>query len=159
AEAAFHSLEATVMADRAAITNAALNLEFTSIRSPLDGRAGNVLMKAGNIVKAEDDTLVTINQVHPIYVTFSVLEQQVPAMRKRWKESALRVAVEIPGETASPQGELSFIDNAVDVTTGTIQLKATFTNTDNTLWPGQFVRAVLKLSVLNNATVVPSQAV
>lgn len=159
AEAAFHSLVASVMADRAAITNAALNLEFTSIRSPIDGRAGSVPMKAGNIVKAEDDTLVTINQVHPIYVAFSALEQQLPAIRKRWKESALQVMAEIPGESASPKGELSFIDNAVDASTGTILLKATFANTDNALWPGQFVRTVLKLNVLTNATVVPSQTV
>jgi multidrug efflux system membrane fusion protein len=159
AEAAFHSLEATVMADRAAITNATLNLAYTNIRSPFDGRAGNVLMKAGNIVKAEDDTLVTLNQVHPIYVAFSVPEQQLPAIRKRMKESQLAVVVELPGESVRPRGTLTFIDNAVDVTTGTIQLKATFTNADNVLWPGQFVRTVLKLNVLTNATVVPSQAV
>jgi multidrug efflux system membrane fusion protein len=159
AEAAFHSLEATVLADHAAITNATLSLAYTNIRSPFDGRAGSVLMKAGNIVKAEDDTLVTLNQVHPIYVAFSVPEQQLPAIRKRMKESALTVAVELPGETTNPEGALTFIDNAVDVTTGTIQLKATFTNVDNILWPGQFVRTVLKLNVLTNATVVPSQAV
>ena len=106
-------------------------------------------------MKAEDDTLVTINQVHPIYVAFSVPEQQLPAIRRRMGESALSVVAELPGETARPQGTLTFIDNAVDATTGTIQLKATFTNTDNVLWPGQFVRTVLKLNVLTNARWFP----
>ncbi len=159
AEATFHSAEATVLADHAAISNATLNVEYTAIRSPLDGRTGNVLIKEGNVVKAEDDKLVTINQVHPVYVAFSVPEQQLPAIRQRMKQSVLPVLAEIPGEDSPPHGELTFVDNAVDTTTGKIQLKAVFPNERNILWPGQYVRASLTLNILSNATVVPSQAV
>ena len=160
AEAAFHALEATVLADQSAISNAALNVEFTAIRSLIDGRTGNLAVKEGNIVKAPDDALVTINQVHPIYVTFSVPEQDLPAIRRRMQQAALPVEAQVSGEPDDPpRGHLSFIDNAVDATTGRIKLKATFPNTDNTLWPGQFVQTTLVLSNLAQATVVPSQAV
>ncbi len=160
AEAAFHALEASVLADQSAISNAALNVEFTAIRSLIDGRTGNLAVKEGNIVKAPDDALVTINQVHPIYVTFSVPEQDLPAIRRRMQQAALPVEAQVTGEADDPpRGHLSFIDNAVDATTGRIKLKATFPNTDNTLWPGQFVQTTLVLSNLAQATVVPSQAV
>ena len=160
AEAAFQALEGTVLADQSAISNAALNVEFTAIRSPIDGRTGNLMVKEGNVVKAPDDKLVTINQVHPIYVTFSVPEQDLPAIRRRMQEAALPVEAEVLGEAADPpHGELTFIDNAVDATTGRIQLKATFPNADNALWPGQFVQTTLTLRTLAHATVVPAQAV
>ena len=160
AEAAFHSLEATLLGDQSAISNATLNVEFTSIRSRIDGRTGNLLVKEGNIVKAPDDSLVTINQMRPIYVTFSVPEQDLPAIRRRMKEAALPVEVEVPGDSARRErGELTFVDNSVDATTGRIKLKATFQNTDNSLWPGQFAQTTLTVSTLTNATVVPSQAI
>ena len=160
AEAAFHALEGTVMADESAISNATLNVEFTAIRSPIDGRTGNLFVREGNIVKAPDDTLVTITQVRPIYVTFSVPEQDLPAIRRRMREAALPVEAQVLGEADDPPyGELSFIDNAVDMNTGRIKLKATFPNTDNALWPGQFVQATLVVSNLAHATVVPAQAV
>jgi len=166
AEANFHALEATVLSDEAAVSRAHLQVEFTSIESPIDGRTGNLMVKEGNIVKAPDDTLVTINQVQPIYVTFSVPEQDLPAIRRRMKESPLIVEARPSGDisgadaaSADPHGELSFIDNAVDTTTGRIKLKATFANTNNSLWPGQFIQTTLTLSKLNQATVVPSQAV
>jgi multidrug efflux system membrane fusion protein len=118
------------------------------------------MFKEGNVVKAPDDALVTINQVHPIYVTFSVPEQDLPAIRRRMQEATLPVDVEVPGDTANrPRGELSFIDNTVDTATGRIKLKATFANTDNTLWPGQFVQTALTVNTLPNATVVPLQAI
>jgi multidrug efflux system membrane fusion protein len=159
AEAAFHALEGTVLADQSAISNATLNVEFTSIRSPIDGRTGNLLVKAGNVVKAPDDRLVTVNQVHPIYVTFSVPEQDLPEIRRRLKLAPLSVEARALGDNPEPaRGELSFMDNAVDATTGRIQLKATFSNTNDLLWPGQFVQATLTLGVLNGATVVPSHA-
>jgi multidrug efflux system membrane fusion protein len=160
AEAAFHALEGTVMADESAISNATLNVEFTSIRSPIDGRTGNLFVREGNIVKAPDDTLVTITQVRPIYVTFSVPEQDLPAIRRRMRETALPVEAQVLGEANDPpRGELSFIDNTVDMNTGRIKLKGTFPNSDNALWPGQFVQTILVLSNLTQATVVPAEAV
>jgi multidrug efflux system membrane fusion protein len=159
-EAAFQALEGTVMADEAAISRARLQLEFTKIRSPIDGRTGNLMVKEGNIVKAPDDFMVTINQVHPIYVTFSAPEQDLPAIRQRLRESKLSVEAELPAETTEPpRGELSFIDNAVDTTTGRIKLKATFPNSNDVLWPGQFLQTKLTLRTLSNATVVPTQAI
>src|SRR5437667_812909 len=160
AEAAFHALEGTVMADESAISNATLNVEFTSIRSPIDGRTGNLFVREGNIVKAPDDTLVTITQVRPIYVTFSVPEQDLPAIRRRMREASLAVEAQVLGEADDPpHGELSFIDNTVDMNTGRIKLKATFPNSDNALWPGQYVQTMLVLSNLTQATVVPAQAI
>ncbi len=160
AEAALHSLEATILGDQSAISNATLNVEFTSIRSRIDGRTGNLLVKEGNIVKAPDDSLLTVNQVRPIYVTFSVPEQDLPAIRRRMKEAALPVEVEVPGDSARRErGELTFIDNSVDSATGRIKLKATFQNSDNSLWPGQFAQTTLTVSILTNAVIVPSQAI
>ena len=160
AEAAFHALEATIMADEAAISRARLQVEFTSIRSPINGRTGNLMVKEGNIVKAPDDSLVTINQVHPIYITFSVPEQELPAIRRRMKEAPLIVEGEVLGEAGeTPRGELAFIDNAVDTTTGRIKLKAVFANTNDVLWPGQFLQTKLILRTLNHATVVPDEAI
>jgi membrane fusion protein, multidrug efflux system len=160
AESAFHALEATILGDQSAISNATLNVEFTAIRSRIEGRTGNLLVKEGNIVKAPDDNLVTINQVHPIYVTFSVPEQDLPAIRRRMQQAALPVEVEVPGDAAKRErGELSFIDNSVDTTTGRIKLKATFQNSDDSLWPGQFAQTTLTVNTLTNAIVVPSQAI
>jgi membrane fusion protein, multidrug efflux system len=160
AEAAFHALEATIMSDEAAVSRAKLQVEFTSIRSPIDGRTGNLMVKEGNIVKAPDDFLVTINQVHPIYITFSVPEQELPAIRQRMKASQLMVEGEVPGELGEPaRGELAFIDNVVDTTTGRIKLKAVFANTNDVLWPGQFLQTKLILRTLNHATVVPDEAI
>ncbi|HSU53006.1 MAG TPA: efflux RND transporter periplasmic adaptor subunit [Candidatus Dormibacteraeota bacterium] len=165
AEAAFHALEASIMADEASVSRAKLNVEFTAIRAPITGRTGNLMVKQGNIVKAPDDALVTINQVQPIYVTFSVPEQDLPAIRKQMRTAPLSVQIEAPSgnlrEDAAnlERGDLTFIDNSVDATTARIKLKATLPNKDNALWPGQFVQAVLLLDTIRNATVVPSQAV
>jgi membrane fusion protein, multidrug efflux system len=149
----------TVLADKATITNALLNLEFCSIRSPIDGKTGSLQAFEGNVVKAPDDVLLTINQIHPIYVEFAVPEQYLPEIKKQMGAETLKVSVTFENMTTpSPQGELTFVDNAVDMTTGTILLKATFPNEDNSLWPGQFVNVTLTLSELTNAVVVPSQA-
>jgi len=159
-QAIFEALEGTVMADEAAISRARLQLEFTKIRSPIDGRTGNLMVKEGNIVKAPDDAMVIINQVQPIYVTFSSPEQDLPAIRQRMRDSRLLVEVETASDaTETPRGELSFIDNFVDTATGRIKLKATFANTNNVLWPGQFVQTRLTLRTLANATVVPARAI
>jgi multidrug efflux system membrane fusion protein len=160
AQANFQSLQAMVMSDEASVSRATLNLEFTSIRSPIDGQTGNLQVKEGNIVKAPDDTLVTINQIRPIYVTFSVPEQELPGIRRRMAETKLMVEAQLTGDaTDSSHGQLSFIDNAVDTTTGRIKLKGTFPNSDNQLWPGQFVQVGLTLNVIKGATLVPSQAI
>jgi multidrug efflux system membrane fusion protein len=158
-KAGLDTLEGTVAADQAAITNAGLNLEFTGIRAPFDGRTGSLQFHEGNVVKAPDDTLLTINQIHPIYVAFAVPEQYLPEIKREMREKTLKVVATFQNMDAPPQGELTFIDNTVDTMTGTIQLRATFPNEDGTLWPGQFVQVVLTLSDLTNAIVVPSQAV
>lgn len=158
-EATFQALEAVLAADRAAIDNAKLEVEYCDIASPIDGRTGNVMVKEGNVVKANDVPLVNINQIHPIYVSFSVPEKEFPAINKRMADH-LPVQAFITGDEQSPvRGTLTFADNMVDPATGTIRLKATFENTDNRLWPGQFVNAVLTVAVQPNAILAPSQAV
>jgi len=147
------TLAATVQADE-------LNLEFTEVRAPFDGVTGSLQFHEGNVVKAPDDTLLTINRIHPIYVQFGVPEQFLPQIRKEMREHSLKVSASFENMTVPPpQGELTFVDNAVDTSTGMIQLKATFPNEDSTLWPGQFVNVTLTLSELTNIVVVPSQAV
>ena len=154
------ALAGTVQSDRAAITNAELNLEFTAIHAPVAGKTGSLQFYQGNVVKAPDDVLLTINQIHPIYVAFAVPEQYLPEIKKEMRTKTLKVAATFENLAGPPpQGELTFLDNAVDTTTGTILLKATFPNEDGALWPGQFVLVTLTLSELTNAIVVPSQAV
>ena len=158
--AGYDALVGTVAADRAAITNADLNLEFTQIRSPVDGRTGSIQFHEGNVVKSPDDVLLTINQIHPIYVAFAVAESYLPEIRNQMRSRTLQVKATYEGMARkAPAGELTFVDNAVDMTTGTIMLKATFANEDDRLWPGQFVRISIQLDELTNAVVVPTQAV
>jgi membrane fusion protein, multidrug efflux system len=151
------ALEATLAADRAAIQNARLQLQYATIHSPIEGRTGNLMVKEGNLVKANDVPLVVINQIHPIYVTFSVPEKELPEIRRRFNSGLTVIAR--AANTPPSTGKLTFIDNAVDQTTGTIKMKGTFSNTNNLLWPGQFVDVVLTVSKQPNAVVVPSQAV
>jgi multidrug efflux system membrane fusion protein len=158
-KAGLDALTGTVAADQAAITNAELNLEYTEIRAPFDGRTGSLQFHEGNVVKSPDDTLLTINQIHPIYVAFAVPEQYLPEIKREMREKTLKVTATFQNMDAPPQGELTFIDNAVDTLTGTIQLRATFPNEDGTLWPGQFVQVAVMLAELTNAIVVPSEAV
>ena len=154
------ALNGTVAADRAAITNALLNLDYCEIRSPVDGRTGSLQAFAGNVVKAPDDILLTINQIHPIYVAFAIPEQYLPAVKKQMDGDPLAVTASFENmEGPAPAGELTFVDNAVDATTGTILLKATFPNKRDVLWPGQFVSVSLTLQELTGVIVVPSQAV
>ena len=160
ARAAMDVQQGIMQADRAAITNAMLNLAYTSITSPMDGLAGSQLVFVGNIIKSPDDAMLTINQIRPIDVSFAMPERYLPEIRREMGKKPLKVETSFAGMIgASPQGELTFVDNTVDTTTGTIQLKATFANDDNVLWPGQFVQVVLTLSELPNAVVVPAQAV
>jgi multidrug efflux system membrane fusion protein len=154
------ALEGSVDADKAAIENAKVQLSYCRIYSPVTGRTGGLLVNEGNLVRTNDATpLVTINQVSPIYVTFAVPEQNLAEIRKRLSAGKLKVQALSQGEDSPEEGELSFIDNAVDRTTGTIKLKGTFGNGNRRLWPGQFVKAALKLNDHTDAIVVPSQAV
>jgi multidrug efflux system membrane fusion protein len=159
-EANFRALRSTVAADRDALASARLNLGYTQILSPIEGRTGNLTVKAGNVVKSPDDVILSITQVHPIYVAFAVPEQFLPAIRRQSRADPLPVTAVVPADTNSPaRGKLTFINNTVDTNTGTILLKGTFDNTDDELWPGQFVQVSLALSNLVQATVVPTQAV
>jgi multidrug efflux system membrane fusion protein len=153
--------EATAKASQAALENARLNLEYCTIRSPLDGYIGRVLLQAGNLVRANDvNPLVVINQVRPIYVNFAVPEQSLPEVRSRMAKGSLTVDV-VPSDQQQPaaQGRLIFVDNAVDASTGTIRLRAQFDNTGALLWPGQFVNVSLRLYEQADALVIPAQAV
>lgn len=154
---------ATVRASEAAVENARLQTEYTVIRSPLEGRAGKILIQQGNLVKANDTvSLVVINQIAPIYVSFAVPEQYLGALRKYMAAGKLVVEALPPGATDAgtvAMGTLAFVDNTVDATTGTVRLRATFPNKDKALWPGQYVTAAVTLNETQNAIVVPSQAV
>jgi multidrug efflux system membrane fusion protein len=153
--------EATVKASQAGLENARLNLEYCTIKSPLDGYVGKVLLQVGNLVKANDvNSLVIINQVRPIYVNFAVLEQSLPEIRRYMAEAPLAAEVTASG-AAKPlaSGSLVFVDNAVDPSTGTIRLRAQFDNRDSALWPGQFVNVSLRLYEQHDAIVIPARAV
>jgi multidrug efflux system membrane fusion protein len=158
-EAALESARAALASDRAQIEKAKLDLSYCTIRAPIAGRTGNLLVHNGNVVKANDIPLVVINQIQPIFVAFSVPQQFLPDVKKFMLAGTLRVLA-VPKESGAPvAGDLDFVDNAIDVTTGTIQLKGKFANVDRTMWPGQFVDTVLTLTTQNNAIVIPSQAV
>ena len=150
-----------VEADKAAVDAARVQLQYTDIFAPIDARTGVLMMNVGNLIKANDTPyLVQLNQVSPIYVTFSVPEAVLDQVRRYFSTRKLAVFAYPKGQTTNPaEGYLSFIDNGVDTTTGTVKLKATFANRDRRLWPGQFVDTVLQLSVQKNAIVVQTRAV
>jgi multidrug efflux system membrane fusion protein len=158
-QTAAEAARATVNADEAAIENARLQLSFTKIRAPITGRAGNLMVNEGNLVKANDVPLVTINQIRPIYVAFSVPSQELPAIKQHMARGPLPVAASPKEGGREVYGTLSFVDNNIDTTTGTILLKGMFPNADGALWPGEFVNVKLTLSVQPDAIVVPSAAV
>jgi len=155
------ALEAAVVADQAAVENARVQLIYCTIYSPIDGRTGPLLIHQGNMIKANDTPfLVSINQIQPIYVSFTVPEQNLAEIKRYSSQGKLRAQAFIPNDTRGPAtGWLSFIDNTVDQATGTIKLKGEFANADRRLWPGQFVDVVLTLTQQPKAIVVPSQAV
>jgi multidrug efflux system membrane fusion protein len=159
-QAAIQSSQAAIEADNATLSNTQIQLGYTTIRSPIDGRTGNLMVKQGNVVKANDIDLVTINQLSPIYVTFSVPEAQLGDVKRYMAIGKVTVmASPEKDNTGFERGVLTFVDNAVDMTTGTIKLKGTFTNESRKLWPGQFVRVVVRLAQRHDAVVVPTQAV
>jgi membrane fusion protein, multidrug efflux system len=157
-QAAVISAEASVHADEARIEDARRQLSYTIIKAPISGRAGAIQMKAGNLIKDNDATLVNILQTQPIYVTFSVPDQQLAAIRRY--DAGRPLTVEATNSGGAPeQGRLRFIDNTVDTTTGTIKLKAVFDNARRQLWPGQFVNVRAQLALEPNRIVVPTQTV
>jgi multidrug efflux system membrane fusion protein len=169
------ALEATVQADRAAVENAKAVIEasrssvenqriqvgYTSIRAPIDGRTGNLMVHPGNIIRTNDETpLVIIHQIQPIDLSFSLPERYLSDIKKYQAAGTVRVDAIIPaGQAPVASGRLTFVNNAVDVATGTIQLKATFPNKDRALWPGQFIQAAVTLTTEPDAIVIPSRAV
>lgn len=153
--------EAVALASRAALDNARLSLEYCTIRSPIEGYPGKIQIQMGNLVKANDvNPLVVINQVHPIYVNFSVPEQRLAEVREHMASGPVTVEALAPESNLPAEaGTLIFVDNAVDPSTGTIKLRARFANKRNTLWPGQFLNVSVRLFEQANAIVIPSQAV
>ena len=153
--------EATAKASQALLENARLNIEYCTIASPLDGYVGKVLLQAGNMVRANDQNpLVVINQVKPIYVNFAIPEQNLAEVRRYRAAGPLAVDTMSADPAGKPiEGTLIFVDNAVDPSTGTIRLRAQFDNTDAALWPGQFVSVRLRLTEQPDAIVIPSPAV
>ncbi len=149
-----------VNADKAAVDASKVNLRYTDIRAPIDARAGALLINVGNLIKANDTPfLVQLNQIKPIYATFSVPETYLDEIR-HYARGTLKVLAYPKGQRVNgAQGILTFIDNAVDPQTGTVKLKATFENTDRRLWPGEYVDVVLHLSIQKNAVVVPTKAI
>jgi membrane fusion protein, multidrug efflux system len=155
------ALEAVVGANRAAVENARVQLQYATIRSPISGRTGALMVHAGNLVRANDQMpLVIINQVTPIYVSFGIPETVLPDLKRYMGQGSLQVEARPANDEGSPAiGRITFVDNTVDQTTGTIRIKGTFPNANRRLWPGQFVNVVVRLATDPAALVVPSVAV
>jgi multidrug efflux system membrane fusion protein len=154
------SFNAAVKADQAAVEDATLQLQYCYIHSPITGRIGQYLVHVGNVVKNRDTTLATINRIRPVYVDFSVPEQQLPDIRSSAAAHQLKVEAFLGTDaTRTAGGGLTFIDNAVDTKTGMVLLKGTFPNEDEMLWPGQFVSVALTLRTRSNALLVPDAAI
>jgi membrane fusion protein, multidrug efflux system len=155
------NMAATVAADQAQVDSARLSLQYAEIRSPIDGITGKLQAHAGDLIKADaDNPIVTISQIEPIYVDFSIPENDLAQVRQSMAAHPLEVDATIPGDPQQVEhGVLSFIDNSVDKTTGTIALKGLFQNENRRLWPGQFVNATLTLAVIPGAVLVPSEAI
>ena len=151
---------AQLKAAEAAVETAKLNLEYCSIRSPVDGRAGKALVNAGNVVTANQTAILTIQQLAPLYVDFTITERDLPRVKELMAQGALKAFVWLPSEAedAARDGEMNFLDNAVQNSTGTVGLRATLPNTDRHFWPGQFVRVRLVLETKKNAVLVPNRA-
>jgi multidrug efflux system membrane fusion protein len=159
-KAAVESAKAQMVVQQAAVDAARVQLGYTKIDSPINGRLGDVMVKTGNLVTANNTMLMTIAQIEPVFVTFSVPAVHLPTITRQLGGDKLSVvATPQDADMKSTEGKLTFVDNAVDPTTDTIKLKATFANTDRRLVPGQFARVSLRLNTIPNATVVPSQAV
>ena len=155
------ALDATLEADRAAIENATVQLQYATIAAPISGRTGALMVHEGNLVRANDATpLVVINQVTPINVTFGIPEARLPELKQYMTRGSVKVEALAPNDTGDPSvGRITFVDNAVDPTTGTIRIKGMFPNESRHLWPGQFVNVTVTLTTDPHAIVVPTTAV
>lgn len=154
------ALDATLLADRAAVDNATIQLDYATITAPISGRAGAIMVHEGNLVRANDSTpLVVINQVSPINVSFGLPESRLADIRRHMRAGAIRVEARLDGDATPAIGKLSFIDNAVDAATGQIKIKAVFPNVDHRLWPGQFANVTVTLGTESRAIVVPTASV
>ena len=151
---------ATLQASRAAVENAKLNLAYATIRAPISGRTGRLLVRQGNLVRPNADPLVVINQLRPILVRFPVIQRDFPSLQRRNMQGRVPVrVVTADSGRVDEAGILAFLDNAVDSLTGTVTAKARFENQRNGLWPGEYVRVTVELSVEPNAIAVPTRAV
>jgi multidrug efflux system membrane fusion protein len=152
--------QAQVQAAQAAVENAKLSLDYCTIRSPIDGRAGARLVDVGNIVQANTTALLSIQRVDPIYADFTITEQDLASVRQQMSRGALKTMVRLPSDTdeTARAGSLTFVDNAVQNATGTINLRATVANADHHFWPGQFVNVRLILSTQANAVLIPNES-
>ena len=154
------SLAATIAADHSAIKNAKIQLGYCSIRSPISGRTGTIALQPGNLVKANDLPIVTINQLTPIYTTFAIPEKLLAEVKRAMAGNELKIEAVIPNEPGKTEtGTISFLDNNVNPATGTIKLKGVFANKSRKLWPGQFTDVIMTLGIRNNAVVVPTNAI
>jgi multidrug efflux system membrane fusion protein len=159
-KASVASAQAQLAAQEAAVQSARVSLDYTTIRSPINGRTGNLMVKQGNLVTANTIELMTIAEVQPIYVTFAVPSVHLPTIKQHMSQGHLSVVATPQDADARPaDGELTFVDNVVDVSTDTIKLKARFDNSDRRLWPGQFARVRVRVTTVPHAIVAPSQAV
>ena len=158
--AAAEALQAAVRADSAAVASAQLNLEWAAIRAPIAGRTGRLLVREGNLVRANAaDPLVVINQIRPILVRFAVPQKYLGDIQRYHQHQLPVFASPSQTDTVFSEGVLTFVDNSVDTTTGTVLLKGEFQNRDNALWPGEFLNVRLQLYIDDKALVVPAQAV
>jgi len=155
---AVQAAEAVVNQNRAAVESARLNLEYARIRSPIDGRTGQRNVDAGNVVSANNGSLVVIQRLDPIYADFTVAEKQLGAVQRNMTKRVLRVEVRLPEEVEPREGKLTFLDNSVQEGTGTVKLRATLANRDRRFWPGQFANVRLILSMQEDAVLIPADA-
>ena len=151
--------DATLKQNRAAVENARLNLEYCTIRSPINGRAGQRTVDVGNVVSANNGSLLVIQRLDPIYADFTVTESELTAVQRNMAREKLKVEVRLPDDDREPRaGQLTFLDNAVQEGTGTIKLRATLDNRDRRFWPGRFVKVRLILRTRQDAVLVPTDA-
>ncbi len=158
AESAAEAMQATVQSDKAAVDNAQLNLEYATIRSPIAGRTGRLLIRRGNLIRPNSDALVVINQLRPILVRFPVVQRDFPSLQRRNARGVVPVRVSSDSGGIDENGTLAFLDNAVDSLTASVSAKARFQNPDNALWPGEAVRVSVQLEVQANVVAVPTRA-
>jgi membrane fusion protein, multidrug efflux system len=158
-KSAVESAEATLKQNRAAVENARLNLEYCTIRSPINGRAGQRAVDVGNVVSANNGSLLVIQRLDPIYADFTVTESELSGVQRNMAKQALKVEVRLPDDGTEPrEGNLTFLDNSVQEGSGTVKLRATLNNNDRSLWPGRFVKVRLILQTQRDAVVVPADA-